>query len=399
LGIASSSGPTLRINDRDYRWPSTPLVVVCLDGSSFDYLHAAMAAGVAPYLKSLVARGLIRMVDAAMPTFTNPNNLSIVTGVASARHGISGNFFLNRDTGQAVMMNDASFLRADTIPAAFARSGATVVVMTAKDKLRHLLGKDLDGVCRSAEQEGQPVYSALLSEHVLRRGVELMRSMTPDITYLSTSDYVQHACAPGSSEANRFYAVADEHLAELDRMGVALVITADHGMQAKADAQGRPRVVFLQAMLDRWLGRGATTVILPITDPYVAHHGSLGSFATVYVTSDRHTSAIIERLRAVPGVDVVVTREEACRQFELPADRMGDVVVCADRETVLGTRPADHDLSMLRAPLRSHGGLAEREVPMLFNRVLLKDDHNRRLRNYDAFWIGLNAMAARVRTP
>ena len=87
---------------------------------------------------------------------------------------------------------------------------------------------------------------------------------------------------------------------------------------------------------------------------------------------------------------MVLAREDACRQFELPVDRTGDVVICADRGTVLGTAPADHDLSVLRAPLRSHGGLAEREVPMLSNQPLPEDGSGRRLRNYDAFWVGLN---------
>jgi len=395
LGSTSAPDSTLRINDRDYRWPTRALVVVCLDGSPFEYLRQAIAAGVTPYLESLVARGFVRMGDAAMPTFTNPNNLSIVTGVPPVRHGISGNFFLDRETGRAVMMNDASFLRAETIPAAFSRAGATVAVMTAKDKLRHLLGAGLSGVCLSAEQEGQPVYSALLSEHVLRRGVELMKATAPDLMYLSTSDYVQHTHAPGSPEANRFLGIIDGHLAELDRLGATLVITADHGMQAKSDAHGRPRVVYVQTLLDDWCGHDATQVILPITDPYVAHHGSLGSFATVYVTNERDHSGIIEPLRAVPGIEMVLTREDACRRFELPEDRIGDVVICADRDTVLGTRAADHDLSVLRAPLRSHGGLAEQEVPILCNQPLSEELSGRRLRNYDAFWIGLNATTLR----
>ena len=390
VGLAGSPRPILRVNDRDYRWPLKPLVVVCLDGSPFEYFRMAIAAGVTPYLESLVARGFVRMVDAAMPTFTNPNNLSIVTGVPPARHGISGNFFLDGETGEAIMMNDASFLRADTIPGAFSRAGAKVVVMMAKDKLRHLLGAGLEGTCLSAEQEGQPVYSALLSEHVLRRGTELMRSLAPDLMYLSTSDYVQHMHAPGSPEANRFYGAIDEHLAELDRLGATLVITADHGMHAKADAEGRPRIVFLQTLLDDWLGRDRTKVILPITDPYVAHHGSLGSFAMVYVPDEGTVTGIMARLRAVPGVAIVLARQDACRQFELPVDRTGDVVVCADRGTVLGTAPADHDLSVLRAPLRSHGGLAEREVPMLCNRHTPECEGRQRLRNFDAFWVGLN---------
>jgi len=367
-------------------------VVVCLDGSSSDYLAEAFAAGVAPYLRSLATRGFSLTVDAAMPTFTNPNNVSIVTGVPPARHGITGNFFLDPRTGRAVMMNHASFLRADTILAAFSQSGANVVAITAKDKLRLLLAAGLTGVCVSAENEGQPVYSARLSEHVLERGVELMRSSRPDLTYLSTSDYVQHTYPPGSPEANRFYGVVDGHLAELDRLGATLVVTADHGMRAKADEDGRARIVFLQTVLDEWFGAGTTTVILPITDPYVAHHGSLGSFATIHVRSTHITSSLIERVSEVPGIDVVLEREAACARFDLPADRIGDVVVCADARTVIGTRPSEHDLSALRAPLRSHGGLAEREVPMLGNAPIGGTGRERRFRNYDAFWIGLNAL-------
>jgi phosphonoacetate hydrolase len=388
LGFTKSSHVPIRVNGREYRWPSRPLVVVCLDGSSFDYVREATAAGVAPYLGSLVASGFLRLVQAAMPTFTNPNNVSIVTGVSPAQHGISGNFFLDRESGHAVMMNDPSFLRAQTIPAAFSRTGAKVVVITAKDKLRKLLGAGLDGICLSAENEGQPVYSALLSEHVLRRGAELLRAIRPDLMYLSTSDYVQHAHPPGSREANEFYAMVDRHLLDLDQSGVALVITADHGMRAKADERGCPRVVFLQSLLDEWIGRGRATVILPITDPYVAHHGSLGSFATIYLPNPGDVPRAVERLRALPGVDLVLERATACRRFHLPPDRTGDVVVCADGRTVLGTRSDDHDLSKLHGRLRSHGGLAEREVPLLFNRPMRPGAVRKRWKNYDAFAVG-----------
>lgn len=296
LGYPGFPPLKLRVNGRDYRWPEQPLVVVCLDGSSFDYLQETSARGMTPFLTSLVDRGQFRIVDAAMPTFTNPNNISIVTGVPPSRHGISGNSFLDRATGRAVMMNNASLLRAETIPAAFARAGAKVAIITAKDKLRHLLGAGLEGICHSAEQKGQSVYSAALSEYVLRRGVELMRSFRPSIMYLSTSDYVQHSQPPGSGEANRFYAAIDYELAELDRTGAIVVITADHGMNDKTDEHGRPNAVFLQTPLDGWFGPGATTVILPITDPYVRHHGSLGSFATVYLTNGVDSSVLVRRL-------------------------------------------------------------------------------------------------------
>ena len=392
MGISVPRQRRIEVNGREYQRPRRSVVVTCLDGSSFEYLFHAVAAGAAPFLGSLLKNGFVRSAESAVPSFTNPNNVSNVTGVPPSRHGIAGNFFLDRETNRAVMMNDPRFLRAETIPAAFARAGAKVVVITAKEKLRLLLGAGLEGLCVSAENEGQPVYSSLLSEHVLRRGAELMDSTAPELMYLSTSDYVQHLFPPGAPEANQFYAVIDEQLANLDRAGATLVITADHGMNAKTDADGRPRILFLQQLLDAWLGTGSTRVILPITDPYVAHHGSLGSFACIYLEDRSLATEIVPRLSSLAGVDLVLEHATACRQFELPQDRTGDVVVCANRETVLGTHPHEHDLSALRRPLRSHGGLAEREVPMLFNRPMMLDSHVTRFKNYDAFWLALNCI-------
>ena len=140
------SPSSISINGRNYRWPKRPLVVICLDGSSFDYIQAASIAGGIPYLTSLVSAGNIRMVEAAMPTFTNPNNVSIVTGVSPARHGISGNFYLDPLSMQPAMMTDPSLLRSETILAAFSRAGARVTVVTAKDKLRRLIACGLEGI-------------------------------------------------------------------------------------------------------------------------------------------------------------------------------------------------------------------------------------------------------------
>jgi phosphonoacetate hydrolase len=381
----------IQVNNREYRLPTRPAVVVCLDGSSREYIDAAVDAGVAPFLKSLLAANRCRMATAAMPTFTNPNNMSIVTGVPPSTHGISGNFFLDRETGRAVMMNDPSFLRAPTILSVGARAGAAVAVVVAKDKLRQLVGSELAGTCISAEQEGVPVYSAALSVHALHRGVELLRTERPDVLYVSTSDFIQHAYAPGTDAANTFYAAVDEQLAILNDCDVNLVVTADHGMNAKSDDDGHPRVVYLQELCDQWMGRDDATVILPITDPYVAHHGSLGSFAWVYTTSEGAARVIMANLAQTAGIEAAWKREEACRRFELPPDRAGDIAVVADRDHVIGTRAADHDLSALHAPLRSHGGCAEQAVPFLFNRPPMLEIPTL-LRNCDAFWVALNVL-------
>lgn len=390
------------VNGRKYRWPDGPLIVVCIDGSEPAYMEEAMRAGVAPFLSRVHASGTALLADCVVPSFTNPNNLSIVTGAPPAVHGICGNYFFDRESGAEVMMNDPKYLRCGTLLAAFADAGAKVGVVTAKDKLRMLLGHGLRGACFSAEKAdaktvelvGMPVpsvYSAELSEFVFAAGVKLMERDRMDIMYLSTTDYVQHKAAPGAAAANSFYAMMDRYLARLDALGCAIVLTADHGMNAKHRTDGSPQVIYLQDVLDEWLGAGMARVILPITDPYVVHHGALGSFATIYVRDQ-----VRDRIAALDGIEVVLTREDAARRFELPPDRIGDLVVVSTRHVVIGTSRSRHDLSGLKEPLRSHGGISEQRVPLVLNRRLSGLNTARRLRNFDAFDLALNYVQERV---
>jgi len=407
--MARGGGP-ITVNGRTYGWPARPLVVVCVDGCEPDYLAQAFLAGTMPFLASAAARGASLLGAAVIPSFTNPNNLSIVTGVPPAVHGICGNYFWDREAGAEVMMNDPKYLRCGTILAAFAEAGASVAVVTAKDKLRRLLGHGMRGTCFSSEQAdrttraehgiddalgfvGLPlpsVYSAALSEFVFAAGVKLMESARPDILYLSTTDYVQHKHAPGTAQANAFYRMMDGYLARLDTMGAAIALTADHGMNAKTDEDGAPQVIYLQDVLDGWLGASRARVILPITDPYVVHHGALGSFATIYLPEGADPRAAAASVAALEGMELVLDREEGCRRFELPPDRMGDLIAISGRHVVIGTSAAKHDLSGLDAPLRSHGGLTEQTVPLVFSRPLAALPEARRLRNFDIFDLALN---------
>ncbi|HEV8614119.1 MAG TPA: phosphonoacetate hydrolase [Methylomirabilota bacterium] len=404
-----SAPAAVTVNGRTYAWPRRPLVVMCIDGCEPDYLVRAMRAGAMPWLAGALPAGADLLADCVIPSFTNPNNLSIVTGVPPSVHGICGNYFYDRDAGVEVMMNDPRYLRAETILASLSRAGASVAVVTAKDKLRRLLGHGMRGVCFSAEKAdetteaehglahaldfvGLPlpsVYSAALSEFVFAAGVRLLETQRPDVMYLSTTDYVQHKHAPGTATANEFYRMLDHYLAKLDTLGATLALTADHGMNAKTDADGRPQVVYLQDHLDEWLGVGQARVILPITDPYVVHHGALGSFATIYLPAPPRTGDVVARLRRLRGVEVVLERREACLRYELPEDRMGDLVVISERHAVLGTSVARHDLSGLDAPLRSHGGLSEQRVPIVLNRRV-SVSAGTRLRNFDVFDLALN---------
>jgi phosphonoacetate hydrolase len=409
-----SSNASLTVNDRTYRWMDRPLVVVCVDGCEYDYLSKAVAAGDAPYIARMIERGAAFKGDCVVPSFTNPNNLSIVTGVPPSVHGICGNYFYDRGADQEVMMNDPKYLRAGTILAAFSQAGAKVAAITAKDKLRRMLGKDLKGISFSAEKAneatlaengiegvlemtGKPVpsvYSAALSEFVFAAGVALMKKSRQDIMYLSTTDYVQHKAGPGTAAANSFYRMMDSYLAQLDALGCDIALTADHGMNDKFGADGQPNVIYLQDVMDQWLGKGVARVILPITDPYVVHHGALGSFATAYLPASVDRAQVLERLRALEGIEAALTGEEGCERFELPPDRMGDIIIVSRKHVVLGTSRERHDLSGLDAPLRSHGGVSEQTVPLLFSRKTGGIPGKARLRNFDIFDIALNHLEA-----
>ena len=352
-----------------------------------------------------------------IPSFTNPNNLSIATGRPPSVHGICGNYLIDPDTGEEVMMNDVRFLRAPTIFSKFYEVGARVAMVTAKDKLRALLGAGLKfdedrAVAFSSERSGETtkaehgidnasawlgmevpeVYSAELSEFVFAAGVKLLKEFKPDVMYLSTTDYIQHKFAPEQQGALDFYAMFDRYLGELDALGAAIVVTADHGMKPKHLADGSPAVVYVQDLMDEWLGKDAARVILPITDPYVVHHGALGSFATAYLPEGADQADIIAKLRATEGITHVLTKAEAIERFELPGDRIGDLVMVSGENITIGTSEDRHNLAALKEPLRSHGGLTEQEVPFIVNRVI--DLPNAPvLRNFDAFFYATAAAA------
>lgn len=411
---------SITANDRTYSTPNTCAIVICLDGCEPAYLDVAIAEGLMPTLKRIRETGTDKLAHSVVPSFTNPNNLSIATGRPPAVHGICGNFLFDPETGEEVMMNDVRFLRAPTIFSKFYEAGARVAVVTAKDKLRALLGAGLRfdqgrAIAFSSERSGETtlaehgiegasdwlgrpvpeVYSADLSEFVFAAGVKLLKEWRPDVMYLSTTDYIQHKFAPKEQGAKDFYAMFDRYLTELDAQGAAIVVTADHGMKPKHDAAGAPAVIYAQDLLDDWLGAGKARVILPITDPYVVHHGALGSFATAYLPDGADVDAIAQRLRALPEMLEVTTKEEAVAKYDLPSDRIGDVVMISTENMTIGTSADRHDLAALKEPLRSHGGLTEQEVPFIVNRVLDMPTAPV-LRNFDAFHYACAAAALEV---
>ncbi len=399
------------MNDRSYRLPSGPMAVVCVDGCEDAYLNVALEQGRMPQLAGILAGGWRGMARGALPSFTNVNNAAIVTGQPPVVTGLSGNFFLDPDTGEEVMMNSADFLRCDTILAAAARAGRKVAMVTAKEKLRDLLSPGLfdegvTGMAFSSEKAAEAkeathgigdvealagatpeIYSGDASVYVLRAGAALVEAGRADFLYLSLTDYIQHKFAPEEEGALEFYAALDEQLGRLADLGCRLGITADHGMNAKCHADGSPRVIYVEDELREQFGDGHN-VICPITDPYVVHHGALGSYVTVHLAEGSDANEIAEWLRGLDGITEVLTKAEAAETLQLPADRIGDLIVMSAADTVVGRSPEYHDLSKLDRPLRSHGGRFETMVPFIFSgplNVEYKAKAADAPRNFDVF--------------
>ncbi|MEO8134245.1 MAG: phosphonoacetate hydrolase [Betaproteobacteria bacterium] len=419
---ATTEKTAVTANGVTYRWPTKPVVVICIDGGDPAYFQQFLKEGVIPNIARFITEGFSTVADGTVPSFTCPNNMSMITGTPASKHGISGNFYLDTVTGKAVVMSGPELLRGDTILSRFASAGARVVSITAKDKLRRQLGKNLDlrngsisfssekadqctmaenGIENVLEFVGQPLpdmYSEALSLFVLDAGIKILERDRPDVMFLSLTDYVQHKYAPSEPQAKRFYQDLDVRFGKLAGLGAVVALTADHGMNDKSTADGKPNVIWLQDILDAEFGAGDTRVICPITDAFVAHHGALGGFVRVYCRGKTTSAQVIDLVRGIPGIESVYDKETACRLLDLPADREGDVVVISTANVCVGGAEKDHDLSGLDGHrLRTHGGVAEAKVPIILS-APLNDNYKlkscvRTLKSYEIFDMAINGTA------
>ena len=413
----------MELNGISYSWPRKSLAVVCIDGGDPEYLETGLRDGIIPNIARFMKEGFYQVAQGSMPSFTCPNNMSIVTGTEPEIHGISGNFYIDPESGEPVVMTGPELLRSCSIMSEFSREGAKVVSITAKDKLRKQLQKEMDlsrgsvsfssqhadqctmdenGIENVLEFVGQPLpdmYSVELSLFVLDAGIKLLEEQKPDLLYLSLTDFIQHAHAPGSEEANDFYIEMDRRFGILQDLGALVALTADHGMGDKSDENGEPNVIWLQDILDQNPGAGTCRVICPITDAFVGHHGALGGFVRIYLENRDDRNKVYEIVKAIEGVEKVWTAENVAKELEQPLDREGDLAVVADKRTVIGGSEKDHDLSALKGKrLRTHGSLHEASVPFILSEPLNDKYSNRAkentLRSREIFEYALNGTVA-----
>jgi phosphonoacetate hydrolase len=241
------------------------------------------------------------------------------------------------------------------------------------------------------------MYSPDLSLFVLDAGIKLLEQDRADLLYLSLSDLVQHAHGPGDGEADAFHSAVDAKVGRLAGLGAVVGLIADHGMNDKTHEDGTPRVVFLEEELNRRFGPNAVRVICPITDPFVKHHGALGSFVRIYLRARLELADVMDVAAAIPGIALVVDGKTAASRYQMPLDREGDFVAIGDTHTVIGSSRAEHDLTGLNGHrLRSHGGLSEQIVPFILSHPMNEAYRDlaeaRRLRNFDIFDFALNGV-------
>jgi len=339
---------------------SIVLVVVCLDGVSWDYIEAADT----PFLDGVGREGVAATCMAMVPTVTNVNNASIITGAFPEEHGISTNWYYDPASGVEVYMDSSRFLTCRTILERATARGGRTLLLTVKDKLRRLLARNVTASYsterpppRLVEELGKPpsIYSLESSPWLLSAAEHELRRRRWDMVYISTTDYIPHMHGPETPEAREYMRRLDGGLEEIAKRVSVLGVVADHGMNEK-----KVNLDLVQLLGE---ARMEARFVAAIKDEHVVHHGNLGGSAYLYVCGD------VERARdmvaSADGVEAVLTRAEAAERFRLPEGRIGDLLVLADADHTFGPNPGSVYADV---QVRSHGSLHEREVPFILSR-------------------------------
>ena len=335
-------------------------VLVMIDGLDPEYLETCPA----PNLLRLANEGFRVTGGGMMPSVTNVNNTSMVTGHYPVQHGIVSNYWLDREAGIEEYVESGQFICSDTIFAQCRRGGGRSLLAASKDKLRRLLGDDAH-LAYSSEQPtpeavaaaGEPphVYSLEVNGWTIDSARVALQTEHYDLAFIATTDYAMHTYGPHHPESARHVAILDGAIGRLanDVPDVQLLITADHGMSDKR------RMLHLPEILAKH-GIGAQAIPI-IKDQYVVHHSNLGGCIYVHLDDPRATGDAVGVLLATDGVEDALPRDVAAQRFLLMPDRMGDVLVTGEQDVVFG----DPGEISLPPGLRSHGSAHESTVPII----------------------------------
>jgi phosphonoacetate hydrolase len=357
-GQTSAEPPLIKGNQR--------VVIAMIDGLGPDYVEQSPM----PVLKGLMAKGFTKTVAGVMPSVTNVNNASIATSTWPSEHGITGNSFFDEAKGQAEYMENAKYLLRPTLFERASKRGVKSALLTAKKKTVALLGGGADLAIAAespfAEQIAKygtppPIYSSEINHWLWAVAVDLLKNRPElGLLYVHTTDYPMHTWPASAQESKN-------HLARLDSLlgqavvaapDAAFLITADHGLNAKSRCWDLAR-----ACKNR--GLEIKFALSAERDKYVKHHRTFGGTGYVWLRSPSDAAAATKILRGLNGVEDVLTRDEAANRFHLKPERIGELVVLGDRETVFGETAPEFEMENLPPTFRTHGSLHEATVPVV----------------------------------
>ena len=336
-----------------------PIIAICIDGLDPEYLDIIET----PNITTLIDNGFYKHGECIWPSVTNVNNVSILTGQYPKVHGICSNYRYVKETREEVYMESSEFILHPTIFTMAKNKGIKTLLATSKDKLRTLLGKDATNAI-SSEQNNPwlnniigpppPIYSLEVNAWTIRAATYAIREFNPMFTYITTTDYAMHKYPPKSNESRLHLQLIDSAIGGLYNQfpEYSILITADHGMSDKTNLIDPGKILQEHGIESR--------PVPLIKDRYVVHHSNLGGGFFIYI-SEKNLHRAVKILNQVPGIDSVMLTEEAVSQFNLHPERIGQIIITGNKETVFG------DSSQVQLPkgLRSHGSQHERAVPII----------------------------------
>lgn len=351
------------------------ILIVMMDGFDPAYLQASDM----PNTKQMIAKGFYKTVKGVMPSVTNVNNTGICCGGPPSRHGITANSYFDLQTKMEEYMDKASMVLAPTVFERAAQLGMKSALMTAKKKTQSLLrtgatirlaaeapqnaeGSDIDWVGRLGP--APDIYSPEINHWLFRATQIVLDETDADLVYFHTTDYPMHM-EPPWGDMSRF------HLGEWDRLlgetldahpDLEVYMSADHGMNFKSRCHDLNKVLPRKG-IDIFFAMSAER------DPYVKHHRTFGGTAFVWLKEPGDFARVADACRRLDGVEAVYDRYAAASEFLLHPDRIGDMLVTGDLDTVFGPLDGAEGYEEMPEGFRTHGGSDEAVAPLIvYNR-------------------------------
>lgn len=346
--------------------PKQRVIVIMIDGFGEKYYRQAPM----PFLNQMEKEGIYKVVPSIMPAVTNVNNMSIATGTWPAENGITGNVYFDEKQQKEVYIEDPSILLKPSLFQKARAKGIKTALVSVKKKTIDVLGKYADYTlcpeCLPAQVKWidpeiklSGVYTREVSYQIMEAANTLLKKDTSvRLMYLHTTDYPMHMWPPESDSVKLFLSKIDHYIEVLHHTApdAAILITADHDLNHKSQAWDLEKALAEQHLQVK-------IVISPEKDRYMAHHRGLGGAAYVYLNSSADINKVRGHLLKIKGVDGVLTRAEAAQKYHLMPNRIGDLMVLGDKETVFGYLESGA-YEKLPDNYRSHGSAYEARVPL-----------------------------------